>query len=65
MAQSNAERQAGLRERMAMLGMREVRGLYLPPLLHAALKAHAKKLLKRRDAETMRNGLRKYSGEPQ
>lgn len=29
-----------------MLGMTEVRGIYLPPELHAELKALAKKLLK-------------------
>jgi hypothetical protein len=45
-AQSNKERQEALRARRAMLGMTEVRGIYLPPELHAALKAHAKKLMK-------------------
>lgn len=29
-----------------MLGMTEVRGIYLPPALHARLKAEAAKLLK-------------------
>jgi hypothetical protein len=46
MAQTNKERQEALRARRAMLGMTEVRGIYLPPELHAEIKAHARKLLK-------------------
>lgn len=46
MPQTTKERQEALRARRAMLGMTEVRGIYLPPELHAALKAHAKKLQK-------------------
>jgi acetyl/propionyl-CoA carboxylase alpha subunit len=45
MAQTNKERQEALRARRAMLGMTEVRGIYLPPDLHASLKEHAAKLL--------------------
>lgn len=48
MAQSTKERQEALRARRAMLGMTEVRGIYLPPELHTELKAHAKKLQKRK-----------------
>lgn len=46
MPQSNKDRQEALRARRAMLGMTEVRGIYLPPELHAALKAYAEKLSK-------------------
>jgi hypothetical protein len=45
MPQTPAERQDARRARMAMLGMREVRGIFLPEALHAELKAHAAKLL--------------------
>jgi hypothetical protein len=45
MALSNAERQEALRARRALLGVTEVRGIYLPPALHASLKEHAAKLL--------------------
>jgi hypothetical protein len=45
MPQTPAERQAGRRARMLLLGMTEVRGVFLPPELHAALKEHAAKLL--------------------
>lgn len=45
MVQSNKERQESLRARRAMLGMTEVRGIYLPPTLHKALKEYASKLL--------------------
>lgn len=45
MAQSTAERQKALRERRALLGLAEVRGIYLPPELHAKLKALASDLL--------------------
>jgi predicted RNA-binding protein YlxR (DUF448 family) len=43
-AQSNAERQQALRARRAMLGLTEVRGVYLLPEMHADLKAYAQKL---------------------
>jgi hypothetical protein len=46
MALSNAERQEALRARRALLGVTEVRGIYLPPALHASLKEHAAKLLR-------------------
>lgn len=51
MPQSNQERQEALRARRAMLGMTEVRGVYLPPSLHAELKAYAKKLAKQHKPE--------------
>jgi hypothetical protein len=47
-AQSARERQEALRARRAMLGMSEVRGIYLPLELHAELKAYARKLAKKR-----------------
>lgn len=44
-AQTTAQRQETLRAKREMLGLTEVRGIYLPPALHAQLKAIAKKLL--------------------
>ena len=44
MPQSTKERQEALRAKRAMLGMTEVRGIYLPPEMHAALKAEARKM---------------------
>lgn len=41
---SNRERQEALRARRAMLGMTEVRGIYLHPDDHAGLKRFAKRL---------------------
>jgi len=46
-AKTTAERQESLRARRAMLGTTEVRGIYLPPEMHAALKEYARKLVKR------------------
>lgn len=46
-AKTAAERQEALRARRAMLGMTEVRGIYLPPELHAKLKEQAARLLKK------------------
>lgn len=43
-AQSTKERQEALRARRAMLGMSEVRGIYLPADDHAKLKRYAKRL---------------------
>lgn len=43
-AQSTRERQESLRARRAMLGMTEVRGVYLHPDDHAKLKRYAKRL---------------------
>lgn len=43
--QTNAQRQAALRQRRAAEGLTEVRGVYLPPPMHKALKEYAKKLL--------------------
>jgi hypothetical protein len=47
-AQTPAERQEARRARLLMEGRTEVRGIYLPPALHATLKAEAKRLLKRK-----------------
>lgn len=49
--QSTKERQESLRARRAMLGTTEVRGIYLPPEMHAALKEYARKLIKRAPAK--------------
>lgn len=43
---TNAERQAGHRARMALMGYQEVRGIYLPRELHQALRERAKRLLR-------------------
>ncbi len=45
-AQSVAQRQQAFRARNAIAGLTEVRGVFLPQSLHAALKEHARKLLK-------------------
>jgi len=47
-AKKNAEYQSDLRARRLMLGLTEVRGIYLPPSLHAEVKAFAAKLAKKR-----------------
>lgn len=49
-AQTPAERQEARRARLLMEGMTEVRGVFLPPALHAALKDEARRLLKRHQA---------------
>lgn len=68
MAQTNKERQEAFRARRAMLeGATEVRGIFLPPELHAALKAYAKKLSATggRKSELDGNSLRKKpAGDP-
>jgi predicted RNA-binding protein YlxR (DUF448 family) len=43
-AQTNQERQEALRARRMMLGQTEVRGIYLHPDDHAAVKRYAKRL---------------------
>ena len=43
-AQTTAQRQETLRAKREMLGLTEVRGIYLPPALHAKLKELARKL---------------------
>lgn len=45
MPQSSKEKQEAFRARQAMLGQTEVRGIYAPPALHAAIKEAAKKML--------------------
>ena len=44
-AKTTSERQESLRMRRALLGLAEVRGIYLPPDMHAAIKAQAAKML--------------------
>lgn len=44
-AQTSAQRQEALRAKREMLGLTEVRGIYLPPELHAKLKEIAKNLI--------------------
>lgn len=51
-AQTPAQRQEALRARRAMLGMTEVRGIYASPEDHAAIKAYAATLRKKRDRVT-------------
>jgi len=43
-AKTTTQRQQSLRARREAQGLREVRGIYLPPDRHAALKAYAKKM---------------------
>jgi hypothetical protein len=45
MPQSNKEKQEAYRARQAMLGLTEVRGIYLPPDLHQKLKDEARRML--------------------
>jgi len=45
-AKTTTERQAAFRARKAAADLSEVRGIFLPQSMHAALKAHARKLLK-------------------
>lgn len=51
MPQSTKERQEALRARRAMLGMTEVRGVYLPQELHAELKKAATAMRKKWERE--------------
>lgn len=50
MPQTNKEKQESYRARQTLLGMTEVRGIFLPPDQHADLKAMAAKLRKKIDA---------------
>jgi hypothetical protein len=50
-AQTVAQRQADLRARRAMLGLTEVRGIYLPPELHKTLREIARTLMQRTKAK--------------
>ena len=50
--QTTTERQQAFRARKAVAELREVRGIFLPQSMHAALKAHARKLLKPQKAAT-------------
>jgi hypothetical protein len=56
MPQSTKERQEALRARRLMLGMTEVRGIFLPPELHAELKKEAARLRKRIDSAKSKPG---------
>jgi len=47
-AQTPAQRKASERQRHKEAGRTEVRGIYADPADHAAIKAHAAKLAKRR-----------------
>lgn len=47
MALTSKEKQEAFRARQAMLGMREVRGIFLPESLHEKLKKLAADLLKK------------------
>jgi hypothetical protein len=51
MAQTSKEKQEAFRARQAMLGLKEVRGIYLPESLHPVLKEQAQKLLEQRAKE--------------
>lgn len=46
-AQTAAQRQEALRARRLMLGMTEVRGVYLPPDLHADIKSLARAMVEK------------------
>jgi hypothetical protein len=46
-AKTTAQRQEALRARRAIEGLTEVRGIYLPPELHAELKKIAAKMRQR------------------
>jgi hypothetical protein len=50
-AQTTRERQEALRARRAMLGQTEVRGIYLHPDDHAAVKRYADRLRQRRQRQ--------------
>jgi len=45
--QTTTERQRAFRARQKAAKLLEVRGIFLPQALHAALKEHARKLLKK------------------
>jgi hypothetical protein len=45
MTQTNKEKQESFRARRAMMGLTEVRGLYLPPEMHKALRETAHEML--------------------
>jgi len=49
---TTTERQKAFRARKAAAKLQEVRGIFLPQSMHAALKAHARKLLKPQKAAT-------------
>lgn len=46
---TNKQKQEAFRAKREMLGLTEVRGIYLPPELHAKLKEQAAKLMQSKD----------------
>jgi hypothetical protein len=55
MPMSSKEKQEAFRARNAMRGLTEVRGVYLPPAMHAELKAVAEKMRRRVSATVPRH----------
>jgi hypothetical protein len=51
MAKTNQQKQEDFRARQALLGLKEVRGIFLPEELHAAIKEEARKMLEKRTKE--------------
>jgi hypothetical protein len=51
MPQTSKEKQEAFRARQAMLGHTEVRGIFAPPALHAAIKEAARKLVEKHKPE--------------
>jgi hypothetical protein len=51
MPQTNKEKQEAFRARQAMLGHTEVRGIFAPPEIHAAIKEAARKLVEKHKPE--------------
>lgn len=47
MAQTTREKQEAFRARQALLGLKEVRGIFLPESLHPVIKEQAAKLLEK------------------
>jgi hypothetical protein len=48
---SNKEKQEAFRARQALQGLQEVRGIFLPPELHAALKETARRMLEKQQSD--------------
>lgn len=51
MAMSSKEKQEAYRARQAMLGLKEVRGIFLPEPMHASLKDYAATMLEQHKPE--------------
>jgi hypothetical protein len=54
MPKTSKEKQEDFRARMALLGMKEVRGIYLPEALHPVIKEQAVKLLEKQAKDDQR-----------